>query len=217
YRVYKPNGAARTFGRRWQIYTKADDQTLDAAINRTLEKIQWIQLISWKNDTDAAQQYQHSYSTGLKITEGSDVTNGFNLGASYEGMSIGISHSEHTLKSTETTTTETKTTTVNVHPRSELIFYQKRYDFRDEITFVNDAWGQERNIGPWGGYTPLTTKVTSVSIMAQEYFTKSARLPEGPGSVDVVTVAPAPLAGKTRKRENVTQTAKATLANMGLK
>ncbi|KAJ7510770.1 hypothetical protein B0H11DRAFT_1845496 [Mycena galericulata] len=216
YRVYNPTGTARTFAGRETIFYRAGDQAMYAVINRFLERVQWIQLVAWKNDTDAPQQYQYSYTTGLTITQGSEVTNGFSLGASYQGMSIGIDHSTRTFKSTETTSTKTTTITVNVPPRSELIFYQKRFDFRDNITFINDAWGQEWNIGPWGGYTPLTTKVTSVNIMAEEYFTRSARLPEGPGSVTVDTVASASLAGWTRKRENVTQRAKDALNSMGV-
>ncbi|KAJ7250157.1 hypothetical protein B0H12DRAFT_1120972, partial [Mycena haematopus] len=215
YRVYNPTGTARTFAGRETIYNRPGDEAMFAIINRYLERIQWIQLIAWKNDTDATQQYQYSYTTGLTITQGSEVTNGFSLGASYQGMSIGVDHSTRTFKSTETTSSMTTTITVNVPPRSELIFYQKRFDFRDNITFINDAWGQEWNIGPWGDYTPLTTKVTSVNIMAEEYFTRSARLPEGPGSVTVETVASASLAGWTRKRENVTQRAKDKLVAMG--
>jgi hypothetical protein len=198
------------------IYSRAGDEAMFAVINRFLERIQWIQIMAWRNDTDAAQQYEVSYTTGLTITQGSEVTNGFSLGASYRGMSIGFEHSTRTFRSTETTSSQTTTLTVSVPPRSELIFYQRRFDFRDNITFINDAWGQLWNIGPWGGYNPLTTKVTSVNIMAEEYFTRSARLPEGPGSVTVDTVASASLAGWTRRRENVTQRARNVLNDMGL-
>ncbi|KAF8875193.1 hypothetical protein CPB85DRAFT_1444109 [Mucidula mucida] len=214
YRVYNATGTARVFAGRSTIYYRAGDEAMYAVVNRFLERIQWVQLMAWNNDTDATQHYEYSYSTGLTITQGSEVTNGFNLGASYEGMSIGVDHSRRTFKTTETTSSLTTTITVSVPPRSELIFYQKRFEFRDEITFINDAWGQEWNIGPWGGYKPLTTKVSSVNIMAEEYFTKSARLPEGPGSVTVDSVPSASLAGWTRKRENVTPSAKDTLTSM---
>ncbi|KAF7374175.1 Zinc-type alcohol dehydrogenase-like protein C2E1P3.01 [Mycena sanguinolenta] len=200
YRVYNPIGTARTFAGRQIIYYIASDEGMYA-------------LITWKNETAATQEYQYTYTTGLIVTQGSEVSNGFSLGASYEGMSIGVDHSTRTFKSTETTTTLTTIITIRVPPYSELIFYQKRFDFRDEITFINDAWGQEWNIGPCGGYKPLTTKVTSVNIMAEEYFTRNAPLP---GSVAVDTVASASRAGWTRKRENVTQMAKDMLVKMGL-
>ncbi len=163
------------------FYSRPGNEAMYAVVNRFLKRVQWVQLIAWKNDTDATQQYQYSYTTGLIITQGSEITNGFNLGASYKGISIGVNHSRRTFKTTKITSSATTTITVSVPPRSELMFYQKRFDFCNNITFINNAWGQEWNIGPWGGYTPLTTKVSLVKIMAEEYFTKSARLPEGPG------------------------------------
>ncbi|KAJ7874290.1 hypothetical protein B0H13DRAFT_1894622 [Mycena leptocephala] len=218
YRIYRPGpgGTSRTFAGRETIYFRAGDEAMYAVINRFLQWVQWIQLVAWNNDTDAAQQYQYSYTTGLTITQGSEVTNGFSLGASYQGMSIGIDHSTRTFKSTETTSSRTTTVTVNVPPRSQLIFYQKRFDFRDSITFINDAWGQEWNIGSWGHYTPLATRDVVVNIMAEEYFTRSARLPEGPGWVAVGGVASASLAGRTRRREDVTSRARNMLASMGV-
>ncbi|KAF8907560.1 hypothetical protein CPB85DRAFT_1436408 [Mucidula mucida] len=147
--------------------TAAGDEAMYAVVNRFLERIQWIQLMAWKTTPMQRSSTSTPTTTGLTITQGSEVTAGFNLGASYEGI-----HLERTT-----------TITVSVPPRSELVFYQKRFTFRDEITFINDAWGQEWNIGPWGGYSPLTTKVSKVNVMAEEYFTSSARLPEGPGSV----------------------------------
>ncbi|KAI1127297.1 hypothetical protein F5Y10DRAFT_292909 [Nemania abortiva] len=216
YRVYKPIGTARTWAGRKTIYYSAGDEAMYAVVNRYLRAINWIQLISWINDTAAEQQYQFSYSTGLTITQGREINNGFSLGASYQGMSVGVEHSTRTFKNTETTSTQTTAISIHVPPKSQLIFYQKRYDFEDNITFINDAWGRQWNIGPWGGYDPLTTKVTTVQIMAEEYYTRSSPLPEGPGSVHVDSVPAAETAGWNRKRENVTRRAKKQLNDMGL-
>ncbi|KAF8907580.1 hypothetical protein CPB85DRAFT_1436425 [Mucidula mucida] len=199
YRVYNTTSTMCTFAGRVTFYSRPGDEAMYAVVNRFLKRVQWVQLIAWKNDTDATQQYQYSYTTGLTITQGSEITNGFNLGASYKGMSIGVNHSRHTFKTTKITSSATTTITVSVPPRSELMFYQKRFDFCNNITFINNAWGQDL-----------------VKIMAEEYFTKSARLPEGPGSVAVDSVLAALLAGWTRKRENITQRAKDTLTRMGL-
>ncbi|TRX91245.1 hypothetical protein FHL15_007850 [Xylaria flabelliformis] len=216
FRVYKPIGTARTWASRETIYFSAGDEAMYGVVNRYLLAINWIQQISWNNDTDAEQEWQYSYTSGLSITQGSEVTNGFNLGASYKGMSIGIDHSTRTFKNTETSSSATFTKTVKVPPRSKLFFYQKRYDFQDNITFINDAWGQLWNIGPWGGYSPLTTKVAKVQIMAEEYYTVDKLLPEGPGYVTVDSVAAAQTAGWTRKRENVTRRARNMLDEMGV-
>jgi len=201
----------------WEtIYHRPGDEAMYAVVRRYLDRVQWVERMAWNNQTDADQKYEYYWSTGLTITEGKEVTNGFSLGASYEGMSIGIDHSTRTFKSTETTSTWGETITITVPRRSELIFYQKRFDFADEITFVNDAWGKEWNIGSWGSYTPYTTKKTAVQIMAEEYFTRDGRLPEGPGTAIADTFQEVLPAGWTRNREDVTSRAKKVLTDMGL-
>ncbi|KAF9047733.1 hypothetical protein BJ165DRAFT_1526997 [Panaeolus papilionaceus] len=217
YLVYRPSSSTPRVwsGRRTNFYY-AGDEAMYSAINRFLDSVNWIQLISWKNDTAATQTYSYSYTTGLKITQGSEVNQGFDLGASYEGMSIGYNYSQRTFKTTETTSSKTTTITVNVPPHSLLVFYQRRYDFRDEITFICNAWGREWNIGPWGGYSPLVKKITAVQIMAEEYFTSATQLPNGPGSISTDYVGAAAITDTTRKRENVTQRSKNVLDRMGL-
>ncbi|PPQ76351.1 hypothetical protein CVT24_008120 [Panaeolus cyanescens] len=216
YATYKPSGTARAWAGRKTIYYWSGDEGMYACIDRYLETINWVQIFSWNNTSAATQTYQISYTTSLKITSGSEINAGVNLGASYEGMSIGVDLSVKTFKSTETTSSQTTTITVNVPPNSLVVFYQKRYDFRDNTTFVNDAWGQEWNAGPWGGYNPLTTKTSYVQIMADEYFTSSKQLPVGPGTVQCNTVSQAQKAGITRKRENLTGACKDKLSAMGL-
>ncbi|PPQ78340.1 hypothetical protein CVT24_006463 [Panaeolus cyanescens] len=217
YLVYKSSSLTpRVWSGRKTNFYYPGDEGMYSCINRFLESINWVQLISWKNDTAATQTYQYSYTTGLTITEGREVNEGFNLGLSFFGMSIGYNHSTRTFKSTETTTSQTTTIDVNVPPHSLLVFYQRRYDFRDEITFICDAWGREWNIGPWGGYSPLVKKIAKVQIMAEEYFTSAVYLPSGPGSIVTDTVPPAPITDITRKRENVTKKSKAVLDRMGL-
>lgn len=217
YLVYKPSSTpARVYAGRKTMFSYPGDQALYAILSRTLGTVRWVQIVAWKNNTSAAQQYQISYTTGLKITEGSEVNIGFNFGASFEGISIGLDYSQKTFKSTETTTTKTITLTVNVPAYSELVFYQKSYEFDDYVTFVLDAWGQEWNVGPWGGYTPLTSMHVLTQIMAEEYLTTSSPLPAGPGKMQVTTVGAPARAGTTRKRENTTEKCKNLLAKMGL-
>ncbi|PPR07222.1 hypothetical protein CVT24_010165 [Panaeolus cyanescens] len=216
YQVYKPTTNARVYAGKRAIYVSPGDEAMYGVVNRYLEAINWVQLVTWTNDTNATQQYQYSYTTSLKVTTGSEVTIGMNLGLSYEGMSIGINGSQKSFQSFESTTTKTTTITVNVAPRATVGFYQKRYDFRDEITFINDAWGQEWNAGPWGGYTPLTKKICQVQVMADEYFTADKVLAPGPGACEVDSVIVAKIAGWTRKRENLTARCKDRLRSMGL-
>ncbi|KAJ7731618.1 hypothetical protein B0H16DRAFT_1468993 [Mycena metata] len=215
--IPRPTATNRvTFGARETIYYRPGDEAMYAIVRRYLDRVQWIERMAWNNQTDADQRYEYYWSTGLTITEGKEVTNGFSLGATYEGMSIGVDHSSRTFKSTETTSTWGETLIITVPRRSELIFYQKRFDFTDVILFVNDAWGKEWNIGSWGSYAPLATKITAVQIMAEEYFTRDGRLPEGPGTATADTVPHIIPPSYVRKREDVTQRARNVLADMGL-
>ncbi|PPQ71019.1 hypothetical protein CVT24_011935 [Panaeolus cyanescens] len=217
YLVYTPTSATpRVWSGRRTIFSRPGDEAMYSCVNRFLEAINWVQLISWRNNTAATQTYSYSYTTGMTITQGSEINQGFNLGASYQGMSIGYNFSHRVFKTTETTSSRTTTVTVNVPPHSLLIFYQRRFDFRDEVTFICDAWGREWNIGHWGGYRPHTQLNTRVQVMAEEYFTSERRLLSGPGRVTTTNVARAPIADITRMRENVTRRAKDMLVRMGL-
>jgi len=139
----------------------------------------------------------------------------FLSGPRTKGASVSFNHETKTFKSTETTESRTITLTLTVPPRSYLVFYQRRYTFRDTIFFILDAWNQEWNVGSWGGYE-FTWKEADVQIMSEDYATLSADLDGSTtGSISVTTVDRVPRAGITRKRENITQRAKDKIASMG--
>lgn len=81
------------FGRE-EIYVTPGDEALYAVVDTYPVDITWVSKMSWKNDTDAKQTYTYSYTTGLTVTQGSEVNNGFSLGASFKGVGITIDHSE---------------------------------------------------------------------------------------------------------------------------
>jgi len=217
YLVYKPSGGdARVRAERETLYYHAGDEVLYAGAERYLVDITWIRNVSWRNDTDAAQTYVHTFTTELKITQGSDVTNGFSLGATYKGASVSFNHETKTFKSTETTESRTITITLTIPPRSHLVFYQRRYTFRDSMFFILDAWDQEWNVGSWGGYE-FTRKDIDVQIMSEDYATLTEELDGSTtGTISVTTVNCVPDAGSTRKRENITRLAKSKIASMGV-
>ena len=124
YAVYKPSGGdARIKSGREEIHVTPGDEALYAVVDTYLIDITWVSKMSWKNDTDANQKYTYSYMTGLTVTRGSKVNNRFSLGASFKGVGITVDHSEKVFKSSETTESRTVTTSVNVPPRSRIIFY----------------------------------------------------------------------------------------------
>jgi len=216
YTVYKPSGGdARIKAGRETLYYISGDEALYAAVDTYLVDITWVSKMSWKNDTDATQTYAYSYTTALAITKGSEINNGFSVSGSFKGLGLTVDHSEKVFKSTETTESKTTAVTISVPPRSLLIFYQKRYNFRKSMFFILDAWMQEWNMGSWGGSTP-TKLACEVAIESEEFATLDAELDASTtGTVAVDSISGTPGAGMTRKRENCTQRSKAEVEAMG--
>ncbi|KAF9047670.1 hypothetical protein BJ165DRAFT_1467628 [Panaeolus papilionaceus] len=216
YITYKPRGTARAWSGRKIIYDWPGIEAMSACIDRYLESITWVQIVLWNNKTSSQQTCEISYRPSLKITSGSEINVGFDLGTSYEGMSIVVDMSVKTFTSVETVAPKTTTITVNVAPNSMVVFYQKRYNFRDSTTFISNSWGKDWNTGPWGGYSPLITKTSYVQIDADEYLANNAPLKAGTGLVQCTSVSQAQKAGLTRKREDLTDPCKDKLSAMGL-
>lgn len=220
--VYKPkNGNALVKSGRTTIYNSPGNQAFYAARDTYLIDTTWIYKMSWENNTDATQTYSLKYTTGLKVTVGSEVSASVGMGAAYEGLSISMDISTKVFSSTETTSGVEKTITLNIPPKSRLTFYQRKYRFRDTMFFVLDAWNEEWNAGSWGGYT-ITRKECEVEIMSEDYLTTDIVLDSSSaGTMTVPTVSrsdPSNIEGRrlTRKRENLTEWAKDDLSRMGL-
>jgi hypothetical protein len=156
-----------------------------AAFDTYLIDITWVSRVSWKNDTDMMQTYSYSCTTGLTITSGREVNNGFSLGAIYQGVTVTIDNQERVFKPTETM--ESRTTTINfsVPPRSLFIFYQRRYRFRNSISFILNAWGKDWKVGRWKSQE-TATKECEVEIMSEDYVTMQA--PSQLGGTGIVNV-----------------------------
>ncbi len=214
YAVYKPSdGDALVKSGREEIYFIRTVEALYAAVDTYLIDITWVSGMSWKNETDKTQTHTYTYTTGLTITKGSEVNNGFSLAAAYEGASVAIDDDEERVfKTTETTETGTITINLSVPPRSSLTFYQRRFRFRDSMSFVLDSWGRDWNVGSWGSNT-LTKKECEVEIMSEDYVTLQAGL-SGTGTINVETVGHVQVADGTRKRETCTQRCKNKLDQM---
>ncbi|KAK0212457.1 hypothetical protein DFS33DRAFT_29704 [Desarmillaria ectypa] len=219
YVVYKPKGGdAMVKSGRSTIYHVAGDQAFYASIDTYLVDTTWVSKMSWENNTAAAQTYSLQYTTELKVTKGSEVTNSVGIGAAYKGLSMSMDSQTKVFTTYETTQSQTKTITLSVPPKSTLTFYQKKYRFKDTMFFVLDAWNEEWNAGSPGGYN-ITRKECEVEIMSEDYLTTDVALVDSAtGTMDVKTVSRADSEGlrKTRKRENLTERAKGELSKMGV-
>ncbi|PBK82802.1 hypothetical protein ARMGADRAFT_1038300 [Armillaria gallica] len=175
-----------------------------------------VSKVSWENNTAATQTYSLQYTTELKVTKGTEVTNSVGIGAAFKGMSMSMDSQTKTFTTYETTDTQTKTITLSVPPKSTLTFYQK-YRFKNTMFFILDAWGQEWNVGSQGGYD-IKRKECEVEIMSEDYLTTDTVLDSATGTIEVETVSKADNveARHTRKREDLTQWSKDALSKMGI-
>ena len=216
YVVYKPKGGdARVKAARVKLYIPGDEG-LYAAIDTYLVDTTWVRTMSSKNDTDGAQQYNIEYNTELRITQGLEVCYVFSIANVYEGMSTTIERQEKVFKATETTRTKTISVNVTIPPRSRLIFYQRRYRFKNNMFFILDAWAKEWNVGSWGGYD-ASRKECIVEIFSEDYATLTSELDGSRiGTMDVETVTNVQGADTSRMREECTERCKETLARMGV-
>lgn len=81
-----------------------------------------------------------------------------------------------------TTNTQTNMIQLRVLIKSTLVFYQKRYQFKIMMFFILDAWGQEWNVGPHGGYG-IERKECEVEIMSEDFLTTDRVLDSTTGTI----------------------------------
>ncbi|KAK0241378.1 hypothetical protein EDD85DRAFT_397814 [Armillaria nabsnona] len=219
YVVYKPSGGDTMVNSgRSTIYNSPGDEAFFASLDTYLIDTTWVSKMSWENNTAATQTYSLQYTTELKVTKGTEVTNSVGIGAAFKGMSMSMDSQTKTFTTYETTDTQTKTITLSVPPKSTLTFFQRKYRFRNTMFFVLDAWSEEWNAGSPGGYD-ITRKECQVEIMSEDYLTTDTPLMDSAtGTMVVKSVSRADIEGrrKTRKRENLTERAKKELSKMGV-
>ncbi|KAH9957589.1 hypothetical protein BC827DRAFT_1261524 [Russula dissimulans] len=158
--------------RRQEIYFIYWNHALYAAVDTYLIDTTWVSKMTWKNDTDAAQTFTHTYSTDFRITNGNEVDKGYSVAQAYKGISVTIEGQE---KNFDTMEKQTIAVTLSVLPRSCLIFYQKRYRFKESMFFILDAWNRDWNVSIFEGCN-LARKECEVEIMSEDYATLTYEL-----------------------------------------
>jgi len=216
YLAYKPKDGDALVRVGRETLHSSSKKALFADTERYLVDITWIKNMSWRNDTNVVQTYSHTFTTQLKITQGSEVNKGFSVPVTYAGTSISFNKQTKTFKTTETTESRTVTLNVSVPPRSLLVFYQRKYTFRDSVFPFFKNGNQEWNIGSGEGYEP-TSKDIEVEIMSEEYATLSKELDGSKtGKISVTTVDPSRRPSNTQKRRKIPRRARKILGRMGV-
>jgi len=212
YTVYKPAGGdALVKSRRQDIYFIFWSHALYAAVDTFLIDTTWVSKMTWKNNTDATQTFTHTYTTDFRITKGNEVDTGYSVAQAYKAISVTIEGQEKTFDTTEK---QTIAVTLSVSPRSRLIFYQKRYRFKESMFFILDAWNRDWNVSVSEG-SNLARKECEVEIVSEDFATLMDEL-DGTkvGTMNVKNVNPIQGVDITRRREECPEQCRKKLGEM---
>ncbi|KAI9510339.1 hypothetical protein F5148DRAFT_599218 [Russula earlei] len=213
--VYKPTGSdALVNSRRQEIYFIYWNHALYAAVDTYLVDTTWVSRLTWKNDTDAMQTFTHTYTTDFRVTKGDEVNKGYSVAQAFERISVTI---EGQTKAFKPTGNSTIAMTLNVLPRSCLVFYQKRYRFKESMSFILDAWNRDWNVSVSEG-CDLARKHCEVEIMSDDFATLTAEL-DGTrtGTMDVKTVHRTQGPNITKRREECPEQCRKQLGEIRVK
>ncbi|GKZ28985.1 hypothetical protein AbraIFM66950_002232 [Aspergillus brasiliensis] len=154
-----------------------------------------------------------TYTTELKVTEGSEKELNANLGLEFKGLSVGIGASTKTFSQTETTDSKTYTEQITVPPGTSAYLYQKVYRFRTWMWFINDAFAELSRVGGHNNYSP--THVDGyVEIQAMEWFASPTEL-DGSGTTSTDDITSQTTYKWTRKFQNTSQKCQEYLTSHG--
>lgn len=140
-------------------YYDPGDQALYAILEAYLQKIEWELVFSRTNYTSTEEKHEVTTRTGLKVTNGTEASVSLNIGAAYEGLSIGFSGSYKTFTTTETTQEKEYKTTYTLPPNKSLYVYQRKYTFDERIWWILDAWNDLWTVGQNNTYETVTANI----------------------------------------------------------
>ncbi|EIW57228.1 uncharacterized protein TRAVEDRAFT_168860 [Trametes versicolor FP-101664 SS1] len=213
--VVKPAGGDALVNTKFlAIYYNHAVEALQAATDVYCTDMTWQLKGSWENTTGSAQSHTHQFTTELKVTQGSEVTNGgVPLVASFKDFTMTIGSKTKTFSADETTATQTKPVTVEVAPGKKMMLYQRVYNFRAEMFFVMDSASVARNVAAVSG-DGLSRKTCVVEIWSGDYLVTDKALSDA----EMGTVQPKtyPRANKESDRQTVARSGLTTRARNAL-
>ncbi|OJJ77711.1 hypothetical protein ASPBRDRAFT_61228 [Aspergillus brasiliensis CBS 101740] len=168
-------------------YKPADEDKLYGITDIHSDGYYWDLVSSLRNDGAGENKFTVTYTTELKVTEGSEKELNANLGLEFKGLSVGIGASTKTFSQTETTDSTQYAEEVTVPPGTTAYLYQKVYRFKTWMWYVNWAWDEYSRVGGYNNYSPTHTD-GQVEIHAQEWFSSPTEL-TGSGTTTADAVA----------------------------
>ena len=199
------------------LYYTAGDQALYEWLDVHCTGYEWVLVHSQQNDTDSPTKLDISYTTQLKVTEGSETETHFEMGGAFEGLSMSVGGSYKMFHSEETTKSKTVTFSLPCDAHKTTYFYQKRFVFQPIGWFVLDAWNEQWTVGSQGGYKVSWIR-EKIQIDSTDTLTTNKEL-SGSGATTITSAPNAmhPYDWRVRKYENCTGRCKDFLRDRGVK
>jgi hypothetical protein len=175
--VYTPsNGDTLIKSGPQEIYYAHKDDSLHACVDIYLVNITWVPVMTWMNSTEVEQTYTCSHTTGLTVTNGTEVDDGISIERIFCGATVTTNHEKKVFTTIETSKSTTFTISVRVPPRCCLTFYQRKYRFKNRVSLIHSTSDKLYSIGD--GCGKIAWKECEVEIMSSHYLTQEAPFAE---------------------------------------
>ncbi|KAK7062713.1 hypothetical protein VNI00_000201 [Paramarasmius palmivorus] len=190
------------------VYYSQGDQALYAILEANLQKIEWELVFSRTNYTSTEEKHEVTTRTGLKVTNGTEASVSLNIGAAFEGLSIGFSGSYKTFTTTETTQEKEYKTTYTLPAGKSLYVYQRKYTFDERIWWILDAWNELWTVGQNKTYETVAANII-LGIHTDEVLSSDIMLTEQASThISPAAKTQSENAQTRRQFTNITQRAK---------
>lgn len=180
---------------------------------------EWVLVFQWVNETNIGHTFTITTEEGLTILDGHETESNFGVNAALKGLGVTIGGTRKTFNSRETSQVTTIQKQITVEAKKTTYFYQKRYNFLQEVWFWQKV--QDWEIGHFRIGADVTYNIVKrtalVSIMSNEFASLNRRL-SGNTAISATAAPPYVPADPAFVRQftNITRKAKNNLKSWGI-
>lgn len=180
---------------------------------------EWVLEFQWVNETTSDNNFTITTEEGLTIREGQETESNFGVSAAFKGLGINVGGSRKTFTSRETSSLSKIEKHIVAEAKKTTYFYQKRYNFLQEVWFWQKVpnWENHNHFRVGANVTYNIVKSTAlVSIISNEFATLNRRL-SGITTIGADSAPPISPADPStvRQFQNITKKAKTQLNRWG--
>lgn len=158
-----------------KVIYQVKDENLFQRDDISFQGFDWFLRFSWVNESSSPHTYSRSVQEGLVIREGQETETNFGVSASFKGLGISAGGYVKNFSERETSRVTTVTQDVTVPAYATTYFYQKRYNFENNIWWGQYVPGWQTanhfGIGKTGNAGYAIKRTAKSSIFAEEYAT----------------------------------------------